>query len=336
MIDLILFVPIGLSFLISLFFLPSWIKKAKEMRLVWEDMNKNENVRVAGSGGIVVLLGFLVGVLSFIAYRTFYLGTELNLIEILALFGVILFLAAIGFIDDLMGWRKGGLEKKHRLILVAIASIPLIVINAGKSEIGLPFLGVFDVGLFYPLVLIPLGIVGAATTFNFLAGFNGLEAGQGALLLSGLGLVAMFTGNTWLGVISFCMVAALIGFLLFNFYPARVFPGDSLTYGVGGLIAIVAILGNFEKVAVFFFIPYIIEVGLKLRGGLKIPSFGKPNNAGGLDLREKKFYSLNHVAIFVLNKFGKATEKKVVYLIWAFQTAIILLGFLIFREGIFL
>ena len=124
--------------------------------------------------------------------------------------------------------------------------------------------------------------------------------------------------------------------MLYNFYPAKVFPGDSLTYPLGGFIAIVAILGNFEKIAVFFFIPYIIEIVLKSRGKLIKQSFGKPKKDGSLDLKYDKIYSLNHVAILLMKKLKwKATEKKVVYLIWMFQILIILLGFIIFGNGIF-
>jgi len=143
------------------------------------------------------------------------------------------------------------------------------------------------------------------------------------------------TGSSWLGVIGICMVAALAAFLIFNIYPARVFPGDVLTYPIGGLIAMMAILGNFEKIAIFFFIPYIIEVGLKLRGKLEKQSFGKPNKDGSLDLAYNKIYGLEHLAIWILKKYNKNSEKNVVYLIYMFQIAVIILGFLIFREHIF-
>ena len=336
MTDYLLIVPIIVSFLISLVFMPIWIKKAKQIGLMWQDMNKIKSSKVSGSGGIVTISAFVTGVLLFIAYRTFYVGSQSKLIEILALLTAILFLTGIGLLDDLLGWQKGGLSKRTRLILVALSAIPLVVINAGRSKVSIPLAGIVDLGIIYPLIIIPLGVVGAATTFNFLAGFNGMEAGNGILILFALSVVAFFTGQSWLTVVCLCMAAALAGFLLYNFYPAKVFPGDSLTYAVGGLIAIVAILGNFEKIAVFFFIPYIIEVGLKSRGKLVKHSFGKPSQDGTIDLQYSKIYSLNHLAIFLMKKYNvKATEKKVVLLIWLFQLIIIILGFLIFKEGIF-
>lgn len=336
MVDALLFFPIALSFFITLVLLPFWIKKATSIKLVWDDMNKWARQKVAGSGGVIAILGFVIGMLVLIAYRTFVLQTQAFLIEILAMLNIVLFVSVVGLVDDLLGWQHGGLRRKHRLILAILASIPLVVINAGESQVAIPFLGVLDLGLVYPLIIIPIGVTGATYTFNFLAGFNGLEAGQGILMFLALALVAFFTGSPWLSVISLCMVAALLGFLAFNIYPAKVFPGDSLTYAIGALIATIAILGNFEKIAVFFFIPYIIETGLKLRGRLVKHSFGKPKKDGSLELKYNKLYGLTHVSIFLLKKWGvKVTERKVVYLIWAFQILVILLGLVIFRKGIF-
>ena len=97
---------------------------------------------------------------------------------------------------------------------ILIASVPLIVINAGTHTINLPIFGIVDFGIIYPLILIPLGVAGASTTYNFLAGFNGLEAGQGILIISFLSFVAYYTGSPWLSIIGLCMVASLFGFYL--------------------------------------------------------------------------------------------------------------------------
>src|SRR3989338_316279 len=334
--EIILAIPLLASFLIVLFLIPFWVKKADQLKLVWKDMNKFKETYVTGSGGLIIMLAFLISSLLYISYRVFILGDQNHLIEILSLLLVVCFLAVIGLVDDLFGWQHGGLSIKTRLILVLISSIPLMVINAGKHTISLPFFPQLSLGLIYPLVLIPLAIVGASTTFNFLAGFNGLEAGQGILILSALSIVAYLTGNSWLALIGLCMVLSLIAFLFYNFAPASVFPGDVMTYPVGGLIAILAILGNFEKIAIFFFIPTIIEVFLKDRGKLKKYSFGKPKKDGSLDLKYDKIYGLTHLSIYFLKKIRiKSTEKNAVYLIWFFQVVIIILGFILFREWIF-
>ena len=193
---------------------------------------------------------------------------------------------------------------------------------------NLPFFGVANLGILYPLLVIPIGIVGATTTYNFLAGYNGLEAGQGIIILSTLAFVTHKTGNSWLSIIALCMVAALIGFYIFNKNPARIFPGDVLTYSIGILIGGIAILGNIERLTILLFIPYIIETVLKSRGKLKKHSFGKLNSDGSLDQPYEKIYGLEHLAIKILKKLKpskKVYENDVVYLIHAFQIFIVLL-----------
>jgi UDP-N-acetylglucosamine--dolichyl-phosphate N-acetylglucosaminephosphotransferase len=315
--------------------MPFWIRKAKAAGLIWEDMNKpGKPKRVAGSGGIVVVMAFILGVLYYVAVRTFVFGDINGIsIEIFALLSVVLILTIVGIIDDVLGWHNRGLSKRTRIFLAFAASIPLVVINAGNSTINLPFLGIVNLGILYPLLFVPIGIAGATTTYNFLAGFNGLEAGQGIIILSFLSYVAYATGSPWLSIVGLIMVAALIGFWLYNKYPAKVFPGDSLTWTIGALIAGMAILGNFEKIAVFVFIPYILETILKLRGGLSKQSFGKPNKDGSLEMPFNKIYGLEHLAIYILKrtkKSKKVYEKDVVYLIHGFQLFLIILALIIF------
>ncbi len=337
--NILFFIPLILSFFIVFLALPFWIKKTKKIGLIWRDMNKyGKPKNVAGSGGVITTLAFVLGVLSYVAIKTFILKTNLITIEIFALLTTVLISSFIGFIDDIMGWVHGGLSAKLRIFLILLSAIPLMVINVGESQIGIPFFGTLNIGLFYPLFFIPIGILGAATTYNFLAGYNGLETGQGILLVGALSLVSLFTGNLGIAIIGFCMMASLSAFLIFNKFPAEVFPGNILTYSVGALIAIMAILGNFERIAIFFFIPYIVETLLKIRGKLKKQSFGLPQKDGSLELPYGKIYGLEHLAIKILKKMKKnkkVYEKDVVYLIHAFQIIIIILGFIIFGGHIF-
>ena len=83
----------------------------------------------------------------------------------------------------------------------------------------------------------------------------------------------------------------------------------------------------------FFFIPYIIETGLKLRGKLKKESFAKVNKSNGLEIPYDKFYGLEHISIFLLKKMKgekDVKEYEVVYLINLFQIIIIIIGFALF------
>lgn len=325
--DPLILLVVLISFFSTFLILPFWIRKAKEIGFVWEDMHKGGHPRnVAGSGGVTVVWGVVLGILLYVASIIFYFKSDGHLIEIFSLLTSILLVSGIALIDDLFGWRKKGLSKRSRLIMIFFSAIPLMVINAGDSTmLGINF------GLLYPLFFIPLGIIGSTTTFNFLAGYNGLEASQGIIILSALSIVTYVTGNSWLSVICLCAVASLFAFYIFNMHPAKTFPGNILTYFVGALIAMIAILGDIEKIAIFFFIPYILEVIFKTRGRLKKASFAKVNSDGSLDIPYKKIYGLEHLAIFILKKIKpnkKVYEKDVVFLINGFQIIIILLGFL--------
>jgi UDP-N-acetylglucosamine--dolichyl-phosphate N-acetylglucosaminephosphotransferase len=309
--------------------MPFWIRKAKQIGLMWEDMNKpNPEKNVAGSGGVIVVLGAMIGIFLYIAIQTFYFGSSENriLVSTFAILSSMFLITGVGLIDDLFGWKRGGLSNRSRIFLVLFSAVPLMAINAGVSTIA-----GMQIGLFYPLVFIPIGVLGATTTFNFLAGFNGLEASQGIIILSALAIVTFITGNAWLSVVALCMVASIIAFYFFNMNPAKVFPGDVMTYSTGILIAGITIIGNIEKVALFFFIPYIIEAVLKIRGGVKnIHNFGVPNEDGSLELRYDKIYSLTHLSLFVLKKFKKKVyENDVVFLINAFQILVVALGMII-------
>jgi UDP-N-acetylglucosamine--dolichyl-phosphate N-acetylglucosaminephosphotransferase len=326
----LILITIFISFFCTYLIVPFWIRKAKQIGLVWEDMNKPKREKnVAGSGGITVVIGATIGVLLYIAIQTFYFKSSDGIsISILAMLSTLLLVAGIGLIDDLFGWKKGGLSKRSRIILILFSAVPLMVINAGDSTM----MGI-HLGILYPLLIVPLGILGATTTFNFLAGFNGLETTQGIIILSALAIVTYITGTSWLSVVALCIVASLLAFYIFNANPAKVFPGDVLTYVVGASIAAIAILGNTEKIALFFFIPYFLEIILKLRGKLKKQSFGKPNKDGSLEMPYNKIYGLEHLAIFILKKVKpskKVYENDVVYLINTFQILIILLGLALF------
>jgi UDP-N-acetylglucosamine--dolichyl-phosphate N-acetylglucosaminephosphotransferase len=310
---------ITISFFSTLFLTKVWIKVAKKFKLVGKDMNKYPKVEVPEGGGVAFILGATFAVLLYVFIKTFYLGSTSNLVEILSIINVILLAGFLGFVDDILGWKAGLPQWQKPLLTVPIA-IPLMVINAGNSVMSMPFIGSVNFSIIYPLLIIPLGIVGAANGFNMLAGYNGLEASMGVVILSVLGITAWSNGILWLTTVTFSTVASLLAFLVFNRYPSRVFPGNSLTYAVGALIACIAILGSMEKVAVFLFMPYFIELIIKMKNKFKTECFGIPQKNGSLKSPEK-VGSLTHVLL----KFVKS-EKGVVYSLLAIE---VLLTFLV-------
>ncbi|MFH1249387.1 MAG: glycosyltransferase 4 family protein [archaeon] len=323
------FLCIAISFLTTYIILPYWIKRAIRAGLKGKDMNKYKKPEVAEVGGIAVVVGILAGVLLYIAIKTFGINqvdaeaTEI-IKQILAFVCTLLIITIIGFTDDILGW-KIGLRQHQKPILCLLAAIPLAVINAGESSITLPLLGTINVWLLYPLLIVPIAITGASNGFNMLAGYNGLEAGMGIIILSTLGVfqIGPSLSLTWVGIIAFSSVAALFAFLMYNKFPAKIFPGDTLTYSIGAIIASVAILGNIEKVALILFIPYFLELFLKIRGGLRKESFAIPKKDGSLEING--VYGLEHLMILLLKKIKpskKVYETDVVYSIWFLEILI--------------
>lgn len=330
----IVFIPLLVSFFLTLVLMPRWIRKAKEFGLSGKDINKYDKPVVAEGGGVVAIAGFIIGVLAYIAIITFLIkdGNDIK-VQIFSIVSSILMLSFIGLIDGFLGWKKG-LGRGFRVILAIFASIPLVVINAGDHLIDLPFFGGVNFGIIYPLIIIPIAIAGTASVYNFLAGFNGLEAGLGVIIITFLSLVAYVTGTPWLAIVGLIMVAALCALLIFNHYPAKVFPGDVITYPVGGFIAIMAILGNFEKIAMFVFIPFFIEMILKIRGKLVKQSFGIPNKDGSIAMPYDKIYGLTHFSIWFLKKFkNKVYERDVTYFIFIIEILFCLAAIGLFLIG---
>jgi UDP-N-acetylglucosamine--dolichyl-phosphate N-acetylglucosaminephosphotransferase len=147
-----------------------------------------------------------------------------------------------------------------------------------------------------------------------LAGFNGLEAGMGAIALGAMGTISLFNGDLWLAAIAFSAVASLFAFLVFNWCPAKIFPGDSLTYGIGALIAVIAILGNMQKIGLILFLPFIIDAVWSLipeaKGGPKREAFGKPSHDNSLELPYDRLYGFEHFGLWFVKKLKKKAYER--------------------------
>jgi len=312
-----IFVVVILSFAVTFFSTKFWITRAKKAGLVGYDVHKKNKPTVAEMGGIPVLLGFLIGLLGYVAIRTFsFREPEVNL-QLMAALATVLLAGLLGLVDDILGW-KIGLKQWQKPLLMIIATLPIIVVNAGVHALAIPLIGTVDFGLLYPLLIVPIIIVVTANGFNMLAGYNGLEAGQGIILLTTLGLLA-FTQVPWVTVLAGIMVASLLAFLWYNKFPAKIFPGNGFTHAVGALIGVVAILGNNEKALVILFIPYALEFFLKLRGKFQKESFAKVLPDGTLTNRYKKWYGLEHSVIASTRALGIAREQFVVLVLWLVQ-----------------
>ena len=298
LIAIIIFV---VAFFVGLLLTKLWISVARKNKLQGKDMNKWQGTMVAESGGVAVVVSIMISVMLYVFFKTFVLNSLTHLTEILVLTITLLLACFIGFVDDILGWKKG-IKGWQKLLLTLPMAIPLMVINAGQHIMQVPFLGAVDFGMIYPLIIVPLGVIGATNGTNLLAGYNGLEAGLGSIVVASLGLIALANRQLWLAMIAGIIIMILLAFLVFNKFPAKIFPGDSLTYSLGALVACFAILGNMEKAAFLLFIPFIIEGILKARSKFKAENFGKVNKDNSLEAPYKQTYSLTHIVLRILKK----------------------------------
>ncbi|MCX8190178.1 MAG: hypothetical protein N3F05_03040 [Candidatus Diapherotrites archaeon] len=322
----------AISFLATSLVAKKLIPRLEIRGLVGIDMNKARKPKIPELGGLFVVIGFSAALMSAIFLRT-YLGIlAMDLIKLLAAFATILMISFLGLIDDLLGWKKGLKQWQHAL-LPLFAALPLMAIEINNapmvlpligplpSQLIIPFIGGISFGLFYSLVLVPIGVTGASNAANMLAGLNGLEAGMLFLIISTLSFSSFFSGQTEAFVLGIAMAGSLLAFMFFNWYPARVFGGDTLTLTGGATIAAMAIIGDMEKLGVFLMSLYFVELILKARSGFKGESFGLPQKDGTLKA-PKKACSLTHIVMGL----GRLNEKQVVLTILGMQSIICALG----------
>jgi UDP-N-acetylglucosamine--dolichyl-phosphate N-acetylglucosaminephosphotransferase len=332
-------ITLTVSFLVTYFLTPSLIRFFKYIGVSTNDLHKKKKKLVASSGGMSVVSGIIAGLFVYIALKTFIYNDSTSVIELFSAITSILIITLSGFLDDLSSkphtyegfTYKTGLKQWQKPLFTLPAVIPLMVINAGTTTMSLPIIGTINMGLLYPLLIVPIAIVGCANMVNLLGGFNGAEAGMGVIYTFSLGLYCLYIGQNVPAIILLSTTAALIAFLFFNFVPAKILPGDSLTYSLGGIIAVCTILANIEKFALVTMSLFIIEWILKLKSLYELKHFavslGKYNKkTGKIKSKYKKTYSLTHL---VMGKKG-ATEKQIVTRLVGLQLLIAVIPWLLF------
>lgn len=341
------------GFITSFLLIPKFQVFLHNIDILAIDQQKKEKPRIATSGGVPVAIGFFAAIMTALIGKTYVTGLsdlQINNEYILAACLTSLFIAMLGFFDDIYTKRvksktnndteeyRIGLSQWMKPLITLPAALPLVVIFNNYSNLTLPFFGKIELGLLMPLVLIPIVVVGISNAFNMLAGKNGLEAGLGIQAFLFLGLIGVILGKNEMTLIAFTIMACLIAFLKFNWYPAKMLPGDSLTYFIGGVFSSTVILGGTKVLfyAGIIFIPWILEGVLKLRGRFKKKSLGELQKDGTLKAPYDKIYSLNHVVmkipeIFNLKRRFKENEIAVVLIGFAslFSLAAVILAIIV-------
>ena len=322
-----------LAVVCSFFLTKNLIPFFKRNNIIALDLHKKEKPKLANSGGVPVSVSMMFGLMFFIAIQTFIFGATNQSVYLFSAVLTIIIITLIGFFDDLNrnevieGKRKirKGLKKWQKPIFTAPAAIPLMVVSAGVTSMAIPLIGSVNFGILYPLLLIPIGVIGAANAVNLLGGFNGSEAGMGIVYCLSLGLYAILNDKIVSAAIFLSCAGALISFLKFNFYPAKILSGDSLTYCLGAVVASGVIVGNMERAGIIALTPFMIEFLLKLTSRFKASCLGKLRKDGKLDPPYgKKIYSITHI---IMN-LGHFSERQVTIILILIEVFFSLLVFI--------
>jgi phospho-N-acetylmuramoyl-pentapeptide-transferase len=186
----------------------------------------------------------------------------------LAVFGVALGCALIGFADDflkIVRRRSLGLSARYKLFFQLILALGLWYV--ARHSVGLDSsleLRISDASLdipdaVYPIVIF-LVIAGSSNAVNLTDGLDGLAAGCCAIvLLAYTAITFITTGQHDLSLLSACLVGGCIGFLWFNAFPASIFMGDTGSLGLGGAIGALAVMTQTEILLIITGGIFVIE-----------------------------------------------------------------------------
>ncbi|EUJ45154.1 phospho-N-acetylmuramoyl-pentapeptide-transferase [Paenilisteria rocourtiae] len=210
-------------------------------------------------GGLVFLLAMII---SFVIMTLIggWFGVETLLLLIpLVLFG------ALGFLDDYIKVVKKqnlGLRSKQKFLGQVAISILFYCVyhwNGYPDTLTIPFTSMeINLGWFF-LIFIIFWLVGFSNAVNLTDGLDGLVSGLSVIAFGAFGIIAIFQNESIIAMFCFAIVGAMLGFLLFNKNPAKIFMGDTGSLALGGAIAAISILLKQEWMLLLIGLVFVIE-----------------------------------------------------------------------------
>lgn len=264
---LALIITIAIAFLITVLLSPIFIPFLRRLKFgqsIREEGPKS-HMKKKGTptmGGIMIVLSITItSIIMALRYGDGAIGYELGL-----LIFVLLGYGLLGFLDDYIKValkRNLGLTSKQKMIgqlVIAIIFYIILKKQGFPTYIQIPGTDIqWDLGIGYALLIIFM-LVGASNAVNLTDGLDGLLAGTAAIAFGAFGILAWY-GDPQIDVsiFSLAVVGALLGFLVFNAHPAKVFMGDTGSLALGGAIAAIAILTKLEILLVIIGGVFVME-----------------------------------------------------------------------------
>lgn len=262
----ILFMTIGIAFLITVLLSPIFIPFLRRLKFGQSirEEGPESHQKKSGTptmGGIMIVLSILISALIMGFKVNGSIGYELWLL-LLVLFGF----GLVGFIDDfiIVAFKRNlGLSSLQKLIgqiIIAVIFFLVLYANDFSTYVQIPGTTIqWELGWFYAILVIFM-LVGSSNAVNLTDGLDGLLAGTATIAFGAYAIIAWFgMPQNEIAIFSLAAVGALLGFLVFNAHPAKVFMGDTGSLALGGALAAVAILTKMEILLVIIGGVFVIE-----------------------------------------------------------------------------
>lgn len=203
-------------------------------------------------GGLAIFYGFLIALLCFAK-----LDQQIRGILIGALI-----IVGVGIIDDVKQLRALG-----KLVAQILAAVIVVMHNVRITAISVPSFivgdGVLQLGVFaVPITIIWIIIVTNAV--NLIDGLDGLAVGVSSIASFSLFFIAILAGEQNVAIMSAAMAGGCLGFLPYNFNPAKIFMGDTGSQFLGYMLSVICIQGLFKGYVIISFIIPLLILGLPL------------------------------------------------------------------------
>ncbi len=271
-----IFLSIIIGAIISLLVTPLFVRFQKSRGIgekIRGDGPKTHSIKVGTPtmGGVVIIFAS-VAAFTIVSLIKFY-RHDVYSVEGLFALSVLLLSSAVGFFDDFMSLKRQrslGLRGWMKILLLAIICVYFILFSKYILQIdtylSIPFTEIrWEMGNWYYIIVV-LIIIGTTNAVNLTDGLDGLAAGSASIVLAIFCFIAFLEWSILdvsygidIGVITGAVLAAGIGFLWWNTAPAEIFMGDTGSFGLGGLIAAVAIILKQELLLVVIGGLFIVE-----------------------------------------------------------------------------